>query len=259
MKYFFGVISKNQVDTIIEYSLKHTSIDICFIPSRRQIEYNGGYVNYWSTSEFTKYVKTRNPKIKIERDHSGPGQGVTIDDGFMSLSEDCKYFDIIHIDPWKAYPDLNQGITWTITMINYCYNNNPNIEYEIGTEQDIRYFTVDDLEIMILELKKQLLPEIFNKIKYCVIQCGNTLSNGKNNGLFDKQRLIEMIALTKKYNLIPKEHNGDWVDVDIIKQKNVCGLECINIAPEFGMIETRIILNKIKSRNHLIYITQAFN
>lgn len=247
MKFFFGVVSKIQIDTIIDYSLAHKDKNIFLIPSRRQVDYNGGYVNNWTTKEFTEYVKSRNPNIKIGRDHSGPSQGLDYDDGFESLSEDCKYFDIIHIDPWKAYPNLNDGIKWSISMINFCYQNNPNIEYEIGTEESIRYYTLDELKTIISELKIQLKAEVFDKIKYCVVQCGNSLIDGKNSGLFDKNKLTEMIKLVKSYNFISKEHNGDWVDIEVIKEKGNCGLECINIAPEFGMIVTNVILNKVKN------------
>ena len=117
MKFFFGPMSKNVVDSIIEFSLINPDINITLIPSRRQIEYNGGYVNNWTTSEFAKYVKERNSKIKIERDHSGPSQGTNIDDGFESLKEDAKYFDIIHIDPWKYCDNIEDGIEWTAKMI----------------------------------------------------------------------------------------------------------------------------------------------
>lgn len=247
MKYFFGVISKNQVDTIINYSLENPDKEICFIPSRRQIEYNGGYVNDWNTKTFTKYVKTINSKIKIERDHSGPGQGLNDDDGFTSLKEDCKYFDLIHIDPWKKYPDLREGIKWTIDMIKFCYNLNSNIEYEIGTEEAIRPYNVEELTVIITEIKNGLDDKIYKKIKYCVVQCGNSLSECKNSGIFDNEKLVEMIKIVNKYNLISKEHNGDWVDINIIKQKEQLGLTCINIAPEFGEIESRVILSKIKN------------
>jgi fructose/tagatose bisphosphate aldolase len=246
MKYFFGVISKNQVDSIIDFSLENTDIEIFFIPSRRQVEYNGGYANNWTTKSFTEYVKNLNPKIKIERDHGGPGQGLNDDDGFISLEEDCKYFDIIHIDPWKKFPNINEGIKWTINMINYCYKLNPNIEYEIGTEEAIRLFTVEEIEHFIREIKNHLDECVYKKIKYFVIQCGNCLSNGKNIGSFDKDRLKMMIEIIKKYNFISKEHNGDWVAKDIIKKKENLGLECINIAPEFGEIESNVILNNIK-------------
>ena len=253
MKFFFGVISKNQVDTIIDFSLTNPNIEITFIPSRRQIEFNGGYVNNWTTRTFAEYVKTLNPHIKIERDHGGPGQGTVDDDGFASLEEDCKYFDIMHIDSWKKYPELNEGIEWTIRMIEFCYNLNPNIEYEIGTEEAIRPFTTEELETIIKTLKENLDSKIYDKIKYCVVQCGNALCNGKNSDIFDEKRLAEMLKLVKTYNFVSKEHNGDWVSKSTMKQKQKLGLECINIAPEFGEIESRVILNTIKgNREHYI-------
>jgi hypothetical protein len=246
MKYFFGAISKNQVDSIINYSLEHPTTEITFIPSRRQIEYNGGYVNNWTTKEFTEYVKKSNSNIKIERDHSGPDQGIYDDDGYDSLREDCKYFDIIHIDPWKKYPDLNDGINWTIDMIRFCNNINPDMLYEIGTEEAIRPYSLEELDTIISTIKNALAPFIYEKIKYCVVQCGNSLCNGKNSGIFNEDKLTNMINLVNKYNLISKEHNGDWVSMETIQKKRSLGLECINIAPEFGMIETKVILDSIK-------------
>jgi len=238
-------MSKNQVDAIVQYSLENLDKEITFIPSRRQVEYNGGYVNSWTTKTFTEYVKRLNPCIKIERDHSGPGQGLYDDNGYDSLTEDCKYFDLIHIDPWKKYSELNEGIQWTINMINHCYNLNPNIEYEIGTEEAIRPFTIEELEKIILEIKNKLPENVYNKIKYCVVQCGNALGNGTNIGSFDEIKLKKMLNLVSKYNFISKEHNGDWVSLDVIKKKHGIGLECINIAPEFGEIESRVILNRV--------------
>ena len=219
MKYFFGVMSKNQVDSIIQFSLKNTDLEYTFIPSRRQIEYNGGYVNNWTTQTFTEYVKSLNSKINIERDHGGPGQGLYDDDGFDSLKEDCKFFDLIHIDPWKKYSNLSEGIKWSIDMIRFCYSLNPNIEYEIGTEEAIRPFTIEEIETIIISVKNELEEHIYKKIKYCVVQCGNGLCNGTNSGNFDKNKLKNMVDVVNKYNFISKEHNGDWVSINIIKQK----------------------------------------
>ena len=98
MKYFFGVTSKNQVDSIIEFSLAHKEIDITFIPSRRQVEYNGGYVNNWTTQEFSFYVKNLNPLIKIERDENSTGS-----------SEE---------DDWKINKEIEVGIATLISILN---------------------------------------------------------------------------------------------------------------------------------------------
>ena len=246
MKFCYGPMSKNVVDTIIDFSLKNPTNEVSFIPSRRQIEHNGGYVNSWKTSEFVQYVKDKNNKIIIERDHGGPNQGLTDDDGFESLTEDAKYMDIIHIDPWKKYNDINEGIEYTIKMINHCHTINPLVLYEIATEEAIRPFSVEDLEYIITQLKQKLTSEVFNKIKYLVIQCGTKLKEGINTGCFDEDKLKEMLNLAKKYNMIAKEHNGDWVDTDIIKQKELLGLTTINIAPMLGEIESRVVLGYIK-------------
>jgi D-tagatose-1,6-bisphosphate aldolase subunit GatZ/KbaZ len=54
-----------------------------------------------------------------------------------------------------------------------------------------------------------------------------------------------MITVAKKHNLISKEHNGDYIPVSIIKEKFDLGLDSINIAPEFGLIETQTYINEI--------------
>ena len=246
MNFCYGPMTKNVVDTIIQFSLEHPDNEIILIPSRRQIEHNGGYVNNWKTSEFVEYVKSQNNKIKIERDHGGPNQGTYEDDGFESLSEDAKYMDIIHIDPWKKYNDINEGIEWTFKMINYCYNINPQVLYEIATEEAIRPFSVEELEYIVNQLQIRLNPEIYIQIKYLVIQCGTKLLEGTNTGSFDEDKLTRMLELAKKYKMIAKEHNGDWVQLSTIKRKCEIGLKYINIAPELGEIESRVILNKIK-------------
>jgi hypothetical protein len=250
-KYFIGPMSKNVVDTIIEFC-EENNTTIGLIPSRRQIEDIGGYVNNWTTSEFAQYVNSKTDKILLQRDHGGPGQGEKLDNGIQSLIEDCKYLDYIHIDPWKQNGgDLIEGLRSTLSLIRLCYDKNPLIKFEIGTEQSIRPFTLEELEIMILFLKNYLPKEIFNNIKYLVIQSGTSLKGNTQTGDYDSERLIKMVELAKKYNLLTKEHNGDYIPVSTIKEKFNLGLDAINIAPEFGLIETQTYINEIKDKNIL--------
>lgn len=250
-KFFIGPMSKNIVDALLEFS-NETGNSIALIPSRRQIEYNGGYVNNWTTKEFSEYVKSINKNTLIVRDHSGPSQGQTEDDGYKSLEEDCKYFDLIHIDPWKKYPDFIDGLSETIKMINFCHRINPNIQFEVGTEQSIRKFQVEELHNLVQELKNSLDEEVFTQIKYLVIQSGTSLRGTNQTGDYDKERLLEMVKLCRDENLISKEHNGDYIDVNIIKEKFNLGLDSINIAPEFGVIETNTYLQSIANDKDLI-------
>ena len=237
-KYYIGPMSQNIVDSIIEFC-NETNNKIGLIPSRRQVEWDGGYVNNWTTEIFSKYTD----KLILKRDHSGPGQGYTDDDGFKSLEYDCKYLDMIHIDPWKKYPSYEEGLNWTLKMIKFCYNKNPNIEFEVGTEESIRRFSPTDIDILLTDLKLNLTNKEFNQIKYAVIQSGTSLKETTNTGEYDKYRLTSMIQVVKNHNLLSKEHNGDYIPANLIKEKMKLGLDAINIAPEFGLIETQTYID----------------
>lgn len=248
--FFIGPMSKNVVDTIIEFC-NRTNTHIGLIPSRRQIEHTKGYVNNWSTKDFVEYVRSKTDKILLVRDHSGPSQGEFEDDGLESLSVDCKYLDVIHIDPWKRYQDLDSGIEKTIELINYCHSINNEIEFEIGTEESIRKFEPQEIEYLIVQLQKRLSLKTYKQIKYLVIQSGTSLKETNQTGNYSSTRLESMIEIVKKYNLISKEHNGDYITVEKIYDKFKIGLDSINIAPEFGVIETNTYLNEINEEDFL--------
>ena len=245
-RYFIGPMSKNVVDTIIDFCEEHNQF-IGLIPSRRQVEWDGGYVNHkWKTGDFSNYVRSKTNKIILERDHSGPGQGRNDDSGFESLKNDCYHLDMIHIDPWKKYSKYEDGLKHTVDMIVYCNSINPNLFYEVGTEESIRRFEVEDLERLILDLKLNVGDSLFNKIKYLVIQSGTSLKGNIQTGNYDRSRLCSMVGVAKRYGLLSKEHNGDYIPVDIIREKFSLGLDSINIAPEFGLIETQTYLDHIE-------------
>ena len=245
-KYGIGVMSLNIVDACIEFANQYDH-HLMFIPSRRQIDYLGGYVNNWTTETFSNYVKNKTTNILLKRDHGGPGQGLYNDDGLISLNHDSRHFDAIHIDPWKVVKSFNEGCNYTKELIDYCYNINENLIYEVGTEQSIFKYESSQLDELLNYLKSKLTSEKFYRIKFAVIQSGTSLKETKNTGSYDKQRLLEMISICKKYNLISKEHNGDYLPVFLIKEKFNSGLDTINIAPEFGQIETQVYLNVIKN------------
>jgi hypothetical protein len=241
IKYFIGPMSKNVVDAIVEFC-KETGNIIAFIPSRRQVEWDGGYVNNWTTEEFSNYVMT----LPIQRDHGGPGQGNNDDDGFESLAYDAKYLDLIHIDPWKKYPRYSDGLEKTIEMIKFAYDINPKLIFEVGTEEAIRPFEAEELDQLVIDLWAALPKEVYSKIKYLVIQSGTSLKGTNQTGEYNSDRLKQMIKVAKRHNLLSKEHNGDYIPVETIKEKFDLGLDAINIAPEFGLIETLTYLGEIK-------------
>jgi hypothetical protein len=132
-------------------------------------------------------------------------------------------------------------------MISFCHSLNSQIKFEVGTEQSIREFTPSELDKMLHMLKKKLTSQQFEKIVFCVIQSGTALERNINTGVYDASRLRDMISVVKTHGLASKEHNGDYLSPALIQEKFNLGLDTINIAPEFGQIETKIYLDKICS------------
>ena len=242
IKYYIGPMSKNIVDSVIELN----NPIIGFIPSRRQVDYKGGYVNNWTTKQFSEYV---NNKVVIERDHGGKNQGYKRDNGLSSFVFDANYFDIIHIDPWKAYQDFDKGLQDTIECINFIYYevNNRKVKFEVGTEESIRRFEVDELEKLLSMLEKKLNPNVFENIIYTVVQSGVglDLGNSKNTCKFSEKRFYDMIKICDKFGKMSKEHNGDYLSVDEYKLRFDLGMDAINIAPQFGQLETLCYLDEM--------------
>jgi hypothetical protein len=250
IKFFICPSTKNVTDAVIRFC-EENDTPIALIPTRRQVEWNGGYANNWTTEAFCNYAK----KLPLERDHAGPSQGHKEDDGYVSLSHDCNYFDLIHIDPWKKYPEYEAGLRWTAEMIKFCHNLNPNVEYEVGTEEGIRPFEVTETELLIKDLRLILGERIFDKVKYVVVQSGALVKENQNLGHHDSKKLKQAITVAKENNLLTKEHNGDYLGPDLIKEKMDIGLDSINIGPEISLIETKTYLDAIENESSSIFKT----
>lgn len=246
-------MSINVVDAVLESDVQK----IGFIPSRRQVEYDGGYVNNWTTETFSKYV---NGRAIIERDHGGPEQGRDDkSDHTTSFQHDARYFDIIHIDPWKKYQDIKQAAANTIESLELCHVANKDCYYEIGTEEAIRKLETHELEQFMEIIGKKLYHGIFDRIAYLVIQSGTALREDNNIGHYDVDRLKSMIELCKHYGLLSKEHNGDFLSSGAIKERFLLGLDAINIAPEFGHLESQYYIDYFKTHDESTKLDKMFD
>jgi len=239
-KYFICPMSKNIVDSVLE--LENPAFGL--LPTRRQIDWNGGYVNGWNTESFYKYVKDINPNIILERDHSGPMQGAENDNGYITHTHDANYFDIIHLDPWKYTQNHILGIKETVDSIKYIHYLNPNVKFEILTEEAIKSFSDNELIDIMQYLIKNLSEEEYDSIVYIVIQSGVGLDLVKkvNTGVFDLNKLKTQSLLFKSFGKQIKEHNGDYLQTPELQIRFQNGLNSINIGPEIAQIETMTYL-----------------
>lgn len=242
-KIYIGPMSKNIVDSVIDFTKAFPSTPVGLIASRRQVDYAGGYSNGWTTEQFAAYVRARDKNVLICRDHGGPGQGTIPDDGIMSFGADLTFLDIIHIDPFKVL-NIEKGIDYTVKKLETYTNNG--VKFEIGTEEAIACFTSDDL----FKLVSRVDPE---NIAYVVVQAGTELLAGENTGVSDKVRFVEMLDVCKEFGMKTKEHNGDYQTPEVIREKFDLGLTAINIAPEVAHIETKIILDRLDNASKQIW------
>ena len=106
---------------------------------------------------------------------------------------------------------------------------------------------------------KNSLGDKFKSIKYACIQGGTKLEMNRNIGKFNSSRCSNFIDICDRYGVSSKEHNGDYLSNDEIKEKFLLGLDAINIAPEFGFIESDCILEQIYKRSDINSLNQLFD
>jgi hypothetical protein len=243
-------MSKNIVDAVCELD----STDFGFAVTRRQVDYNGGYVNGWNTKSFYDYVKSKSSSIILERDHGGPSQGTIEDNGLASYRDDLNYFDIIHIDPWKQAKSISEGLSLTNTTLLELYQHNPKIKYEVLTEAAIKQFNYKEYKAILSDLRF-FSAEAFNNIEYVVVQSGVKIDlvSRKNTNKFLTKPLSAMIEVCKEYGKKTKEHNGDYLSKEERDARFHAGIDAINIGPELVQLETEVYLEHMTEAEKNIF------
>jgi hypothetical protein len=276
-----GPMSVNCVDAVIELSNEH-EVPILLIASRRQIdseEFGGGYVNNWSTKEFAQYVidHDKKGKILLARDHGGPWQNSKEIEANLSLrkameSAKSSYradleagFQVLHIDPSvdiHGQPDVDEVLARIFDLYEFCWNQaqqmGREVIFEIGTEeQSGSTNTQEELDYTLNAVqqfcKKNRLPQP----SFVVIQCGTRVMETRNVGSFDSPfrvadelpaeiQLPKMIEICNRYGILMKEHNSDYLSDDALQWHPRLGIHAANVAPEFGVTETRELVSVLE-------------
>ena len=286
-----GPMSKNCVDAIIEFS-NERNFPMMLIASRRQIESNklgSGYVNNWSTEQFSKYVfkKDKKKKIILCRDHGGPWQNendkklkLNLTNAMTSakksfMSDIDNNFSFIHIDtsedPNKKLSNndkLNRIYELYEFCMNYAKKNKKQIFIEINFgKEDGGIDSPKILSKNLEKIQKFCQEKKFPLPTFVVVRNGNHVQEMKNNGKFEKifqkkqisnqKKILDCIRICKKFNIMSKIHNADYLSNYSIKLHKKIGVSGINIAPEFGVLETISFL-KILDEYKLIKFKKEF-
>ena len=245
-------MSREAIDAMADYSILHGT-QIMLIASRRQIEteeYGNGYVEGFSTESFAKYVRGLNASnLVMCRDHGGPFQGsgeadLTPDDALerslTSFKADVDAgFHLLHVDCSYFPNDVYEATRFLITELRrYAEAQGETVLFEIGTEENVG--TASDLDKFRLDLEmaiKSGMPE------FVVGQTGSLVKGTSQIGKFNLSATTAMVNLAHEMGVKFKEHNVDYTGVDDFRERRLAGVDAINIAPELGVAQTRVVID----------------
>ena len=286
-----GPMSKNCVDVVIDLANTY-DIPLMLIASRRQIESEKlgcGYVNNWSTEEFAGYVKKKDVgnNIILCRDHGGPYQNEDKNNqkkSFKEVMNDAKEsfrtdiesgFNIIHIDPSENLGvelKIEEMMERIFELYDFCHNVSKQTQKEIQIEisigkEDGEISKFSEIKYVIEQMKKFCLKKKIPLPLFIVIKTGNHVLETQNIGIlddiikgkYDKERkeIQKIIKYCKNEKILIKEHNGDYLLDKTLREHPIIGIDAVNVAPEFGVVETRAILSYL-SKNNLEEFEQRF-
>jgi len=243
-----GPMSSEIIEAVFRYS-HYNRRELMLIPSKNQIDHNGGYVNNWTTKEFMDFIKKMketypDSQVKICRDHCGPGfNGIDdLKDAYKTIEADIENgFDFIHIDFCNFKGSKEDRFEESKKAILHCLKLNPNIELEIGTdENEGTNFSLTNLK----EIEEEIdFFKSFCNPLYYVVQTGSLVKEINQVGNYNKDFIEKMKEIINSRGLKLKEHNADYLSKEEIK-KRAGIVEAMNIAPQLGVIQTMVVLKK---------------
>ncbi len=273
-----GPISVECVDATIDLA-NSLRVPLMLIASRRQIDSaacGGGYVNGWTTEKFAEYVRERDKGgfIVLCRDHGGPWQNYSEVENHMSLEDAMKSakesftvdiesgFDIVHLDP--SIDLHNEGLSQQqiidrlFDVYVHCMDNSArcgkDISIEVGTEEQSG--VNQDMEVFNEMLKRTgefCAAQKYPRPLFVVAQTGTLVKETSNIGTFDAPfrlngsipaeiQVPTLVETCRRQGIFLKEHNGDYLSNEALLWHRRMGIDATNIAPEFGVGQTRYIL-----------------
>jgi tagatose-1,6-bisphosphate aldolase non-catalytic subunit AgaZ/GatZ len=272
-----GPMSLNCVDAAIELANQH-AIPMILVASRRQIdssEFAGGYVNNWTTQEFADYIldRDKNGRVVLARDHGGPWQNTAEKEAGLSLRramESAKRsyladiesgFQLLHIDPYldpHGTPALAEVLDRIFELYEYCWTQaqrlGTKILFEIGTEEQTGSTnTQEELEFTLNAMRRFCDRYTLPFPSFIVVQTGTRVMETRNVGSFDSPirvmdelpaeiQVPKMIEICNRFGIFMKVHNTDYLSSDSLQWYPRLGIHSANVAPEFGVAETRALL-----------------
>jgi len=266
-----GPVSETVVRATFEACRRH-NCPAMFIASRNQVDLESlghGYLMggmdqraFAGCLESLRGQTAYEGPVYICRDHGGPWQRNAELDGKYPIARAMEIakesfradieagFNLIHVDPTKCpFPYSRDDLCdWTVELVSFCEQTRKHlglkaIDYEVGTE-DIRggLTTRETFESFLAGLTGRLEEEKLPRPTFVVGQTGTLVRLDRNVGHFDRDKTRELAGIAASLGIGFKEHNGDYLSAASCRVHPSLGVTAMNVAPEFGLVETDALL-----------------
>lgn len=237
----FGPMSRAINEILARYASKYQR-PLMFIASRNQIDADSGYV--MTTKQFVDQVNPlRSDYLMLCRDHCGPyfldnekdlSLRQAIEATKKTIAGDIESgFDLIHIDTSRCDDSYHVADE----LFTFCLKLNPNIKFEFGTEENVGVAAgikkyQDDVKF----------ASQFPNMKFVVAQTGSLTMEDRQVGSFDVAMVHKLVTFANVAKVKLKEHNADYLTAEQIALRKQAGVHACNIAPQLGVIQTKLLL-----------------
>jgi hypothetical protein len=191
------------------------------------------------------------------RDHGGYLQGNELstmshkqlmDSAKQSFLADINSsFDILQIDSSKI-KDRQQLVETTLELIDFCESECPNdMVYQVNVESHSPKFHTEQNKEDLTEILTRSKAK--DRIKFVSGNTGLCVYEDKNTGVINDETMSNLIWFTDSQKKFFIQHNCDYLNSSQMMHLRYLGAPIVNVAPEFGSIETKAIINFLHDNN----------
>ena len=243
----FGPMSREVITAICNYT-QDTNRPLMMIASRNQIDAESGYV--MTTPELRELLDTLpTDNVWMCRDHCGPyfldaEKDLSLKAAIEATKKTIAYdieqgFDLIHIDTSRVKDTY--GVAEE--LFKFCLDLNPNIRFEFGTEENV------GVAAGAIKYKNDVaFAKNMPNIEFVVAQTGSLCHEDHQAGTFEIDTVKELVEVANTNGVKLKEHNADYLSAEQIKLRKIAGVHAMNIAPQLGVVQTKLLKELCLSR-----------
>ena len=243
----FGPMSPEAIRAICNYT-HNTSRPLMIIASRNQVDAESGYV--MTTPELRQLLDTLpTDYVWICRDHCGPyfldtEKGLSLKQAVEATKKTIAYdieqgFNLIHIDTSRV--DDTYGIAEE--LFKFAIDLNPNLRFEFGTEENV------GVAAGAIKYRADVaFAKNMPNIEFVVAQTGSLCYEDHQAGTFEIDTVRDLVRVANENGVKLKEHNADYLSADQIRLRRASGVHAMNIAPQLGVVQTKLLKELCLSR-----------